>query len=467
MANSPRALSVLIVDDEEDSRLVISHIVAAEGCKVRTAASLEQAGQLITEAAPDVVITDLLLSDGRGTELLHRLQASPDTEVIMVTGQATVDSAVEALRLGAHDYLTKPVDVTRLRQLVRGLRRTRRLAAEVGQLKGELRRLGRFGPLVGSSPSMQQVYDLIDRVAPTDATVLLVGESGTGKELVAEAIARHSTRAEGPFVAVNCGAISPNLVESELFGHERGSFTGAERRHIGCFERATGGTLFLDEVTEMNAELQVRLLRVLETSTVQRVGGNELIKVDVRVVAATNRSPDQAVEEKKLREDLYYRLKVFPIRLPPLRERVMDIEVLARYFVEELNRETGTSKRLSDEAMDALKLHSWPGNVRELKNVVQQIFIMADDVITPELLPEDLGSRQAKEGSLLRVAVGTPLVDIEKRLILATLEHLGGDKRETAKRLGIALRTLYNRLAQYGGGPETPPAPEEGEEEAS
>jgi DNA-binding NtrC family response regulator len=449
--NSTRPLSVLLVDDEEDSRLVLSQLVEAEGCRVRCASSLAEARGLIESSAPDVVISDLMLEDGRGLDLVEQLQANPNAEVILVTGQASVGTAVEALRLGAHDYLVKPVDAQRLRQLLRGLRRTHRLADEVGRLKGELRRMGRFGPLVGSSPVMQQAYDLVERVAPSDATVLLIGESGTGKELVAQAIARSSRRADGPFVAVNCGAISATLIESELFGHEKGSFTGAERRHAGCFERASGGTLFLDEITEMTADLQIRLLRVLETSTVQRVGGNEPIKVDVRIIAATNRSPEAAVEDGKLREDLYYRLHVFPMRLPPLRERGSDVEILARHFVAELNRETGTDKRLAEETVAALRRHAWPGNVRELKNVIQQIHILADDMITPDLLPSDLHARQVKDGPMLHVAAGTPLADVERRLILATLEQLGGDKRETAQRLGIALRTLYNRLSEYNG----------------
>ena len=451
MPTNARALSVLVVEDDDDTRDILTRLVRAEGCDVRAASTLEQARALISESRPDVVLTDLLLADGKGTEVLVQMQHDPGTEVIIVTGNASVDSDVEALRLGAHDYLTKPIDVPRLKQLLVGLRRTQRLTAEVGRLKGELRRLGRFGPLVGSSPAMQQVYDLIERVAPTDATVLLVGESGTGKELVAQAISKHSRRADAPFVAINCGAIAASLVESALFGHERGSFTGADRRHAGCFEQANGGTLFLDEVTEMSADLQVRLLRVLETSVVQRIGGHETIPVNVRVIAATNRSPEQAVQDGKLREDLYYRLRVFPIRLPALRERAGDIETLVRSFIEELNAEAGVEKRVTDEAMEVLRRHTWPGNVRELRNVVKQCFIMSDDAITADLLPSDLGSRQARDGAVITVGVGTPLEDVERRLILATIDQLGGDKREAAKRLGIGLRTLYNRLAAYNG----------------
>ncbi len=305
---------------------------------------------------------------------------------------------------------------------------------------------------------MQRVYDLIGKVAPTDATVLVVGESGTGKELVAETIHELSRRKRGPFLAINCGAVSPTLIESELFGHERGSFTGATQRHRGHFERASGGTLFLDEITEMPIELQVKLLRVLETGMVMRIGGDEPLPTDVRVVAATNRSPQQAVADGRLREDLYYRLNVFPISLPPLREREGDVTLLAQHFLATLNEAEGTRKRLGAATLERLERSDWPGNVRELKNAVQRAFIMAEGEINAGCLPDDLGvpvvaATVPVDGASPALAVGTSLGEAERQLIEATLEHYKGDKKKTAEVLGISLKTLYNRLNQYRGSP--------------
>jgi DNA-binding NtrC family response regulator len=294
------------------------------------------------------------------------------------------------------------------------------------------------------------VYDLIQRVAPTQATVFVTGESGTGKELVAQAIHRLSPRRGKPCVALNCGAMSPTLIESELFGHERGSFTGADRRRAGYFEEAAGGTLFLDEISEMPIELQVKLLRVLETETVTRVGATEPVKVDVRVIAASNRDSRKAVEEGTLREDLLYRLNVFPIHLPPLRERTGDIELLAEHFLSELNEREGTAKRFSQEARDRLNALGWPGNVRELKNVVERAAILADTTIEPTSLPTPVdGPPPVAAEASLEVRVGSSISEVERRLVLATLSQLGGDKKRTAEVLGISLKTLYNRLNVY------------------
>jgi DNA-binding NtrC family response regulator len=293
---------------------------------------------------------------------------------------------------------------------------------------------------------MQRVYDMISKVAPTDATVLLLGETGTGKELMAETIHGLSRRHKEPFLPINCGAVSPNLIESELFGHERGSFTGADRQHKGYFERANRGTLFLDEITEMPPELQVKLLRVLETGKVTRIGGNEAFSVDVRVIAATNRRPEEAVAKGKLREDLHYRLNVFPIGLPPLRDRREDVELLAQHFLASLNKEHDTAKEFTRPAVNRLKSHNWPGNVRELKNLVHRAFILADEHIGLDALP--LGVQESS-GSSLNVKVGTSLGEAERRLILATLEDCEGDKKKAAEVLGISLKTLYNRLNLY------------------
>jgi DNA-binding NtrC family response regulator len=311
-----------------------------------------------------------------------------------------------------------------------------------------------FGRIYGKSAAMTIVYQMISKVAPSEASVLLIGESGTGKELAANAIHDESSCRTGPFVAINCGAFSANLIEAELFGYERGAFTGATRSHRGCFERATGGTLFLDEITEMPVELQIKLLRALETGRFYRVGGEQEMKVNVRIIAATNRDPNQAVTQGLLREDLLYRLAVFPLPLPPLRAREADIELLAQHFLDELNAAAGTQKRFTAAAREYLAQHDWPGNVRELKNAVQRAFIMADaDVMFDARAHGTANARKAplSSGPLLQFAVGTPLQDIEREVIVATLEHCHGRKRETAELLGVSLKTLYNRLNEYRG----------------
>jgi DNA-binding NtrC family response regulator len=310
----------------------------------------------------------------------------------------------------------------------------------------------RFGRMYGASEAMQAVYRLIDKVAPTEATVFVMGESGCGKELVATTVHERSARSRGPFVAVNCGAIPQNLIEAELFGHEKGAFTGAMRTHRGCFERAAGGTLFLDEITEMSPDMQVRLLRVLETGRFTRVGGDQELRADVRIVAATNRDPLQAVRDGKLREDLMYRLAVFPVTLPPLRERGDDVALIARQYLSELNAEAGTDKSMSPRSLAALGAYAWPGNVRELRNVMQRAFILAEDVVEVDLGPS--GAVQSvraasQSGDRLQFSVGTSLADMERTTIFATLDHCRGNKRRCAEILGVSLKTLYNRLAEY------------------
>lgn len=306
-----------------------------------------------------------------------------------------------------------------------------------------------FAKILGESPAMQLLRAHVEKVALTQATVLLTGESGTGKELVAEALHLASARCTKPFVPVNCGAISPNLIESELFGHEKGSFTGADRRHKGYFEVAEGGTLFLDEVTEMSLDLQVRLLRVLETGRFMRVGKNDEIIADVRVVAATNRDPEEAVRSGALREDLFYRLNVFPLELPPLRMRNDDALLLARHFLDKLNTENHTHKAFASDALEAIQEHTWPGNVRELRNYVYRSYILADNEIKGDSSFFDLQSHATESGSQISVPVGTPLADANRQLILATLEQCEGVKKKTAETLGISLKTLYNRLEEY------------------
>ena len=301
--------------------------------------------------------------------------------------------------------------------------------------------------LIGRSSAIDAVLQLIARVAPTEATVLVCGESGSGKELVARSIHDLSARRNGPFVAINCGAVPPTLVESELFGHEKGSFTGAVGTHRGLIERAEGGTLFLDEVTEMPLDLQVRLLRFLETRSFYRVGGREELRADLRVIAATNRNPGQAVRDGQLREDLLYRLAVFPIDVPPLRAREGDAALLGRHFLDKLNRAHGTDKRFSAAASATLRAHSWPGNVRELRNAVERAYILCDEII--ELEPETMPSNGVTSQAELRIPIGTRLADVERSLIEATLGHFMGNKRRAAEVLGCSLKTLYNKLAAY------------------
>ncbi len=436
-------LRALFIDDDADFLEGMAEIAVQEGFTVTCAQSLKDARMHLANAPVDLVMTDLGLPDGDGIELLRELKEKSTSDVIIVSGMATVDSAIEALRLGALDYLTKPVDNRRLKAILANVVRLRSLKEEVGTLRGELRKLGRFGRLIGVSPAMQKVYDLMIKVAPTDATVFINGESGTGKELVAQTIFELSGRRRKPFLPIDCGAIPPNLIESELFGHERGSFTGATQLRRGCFERAAGGTLFLDEITEMPIELQVKLLRVLESGSLVRVGGDEAVPVDVRLIAACNRIPKQAVLDGKLREDLYYRINVFPLVLPPLRDREGDSVLLAEQFLEALNASQGTSKRLSAAARERILAYPWRGNVRELRNEMQRAFIMCDGAI--ELAELSAGSVPAPSTP----GPAGSLEESERQLILATLEQCGGDKKKAAQILGISLKTLYNRLHLY------------------
>jgi DNA-binding NtrC family response regulator len=438
-------LRALFIDDDADFLQGVSEIATQEGFAVAGARSLKEAREHLTNGPPDLVLVDLMLPDGDGITLLREIKEKFSSDVILVSGMATVDSAIEALRLGALDYLTKPLDSRRLKAVLAHVLRLRSLEEEVGTLRGDLRKLGRFGRLIGVSPAMQRVYDLMIKVAPTDATVFITGESGTGKELVAQTICELSNRRRKPFLPLDCGAIPQDLIESELFGHERGSFTGATQLRRGCFERAAGGTLFLDEITEMPIELQVKLLRVLESGSLVRVGGDEPVPVDVRMIAASNRVPRVAVQDGKLREDLYYRINVFPIVLPPLRDREGDVLLLADQFLEALNAAQGKSKRLSASARERIQAHPWRGNVRELKNEMQRAFIISERVLELADLNVERGPGAPPS------EVGGSLEESERKLILGTLEQCGGDKKRAAQILGISLKTLYNRLHVYGG----------------
>lgn len=439
----------LIVDDDGDTVNALAELVRLEGFTADTANSLQQARISIGRRRPDIVLLDLTLPDGEGMELFDDIESRENTQIVLITGNASIETSIKALRLGATDYLIKPVNFKQLKNILARVARPSDLKNEIHVLRDELRRLGRFGHLLGNSAAMQVVYDQISRVAPTVATVLITGESGTGKEVVAQTLHDLSNRHKFPFLAVNCGAISPQLIESEMFGHEKGSFTGATREHKGHFERASGGTLFLDEITEMPIELQVKLLRVLETGRFMRVGSDREMETDVRVIAATNRVPEEAVAAGKLREDLLYRLQVFPLQLPPLRNRSGDVEQLAQQFLNELNAKESVQKTFSTGLLEKLKLYNWPGNVRELKNVVHRAFIMANEVIDLDCLPAELGVSPEPKGPYFTVRVGCSIASVERRLIVATLEEYGGNKEKVAETLGISLKTLYNRLHEY------------------
>jgi len=461
----------LIVDDDTHAAEALAELIADNGFTTACADSLQGARDLLS-TSPDVILLDLILPDGNGLELLRDAAArESETQVVVVTGHATLESSIEAMRHGATDYLLKPINLSHLRGVLSRVARPPELSAEVKDLRTELRSLGHFGRLVGASPPMQRLYDQLSRVAPTNATVFITGESGTGKEMVAQTIHEVSRRRLRPFLAVNCGAISPQIIESELFGHEKGSFTGANRQHRGYFERAHGGTLFLDEITEMPMDLQVKLLRVLETQAVSRVGSDRLIEIVVRVLAASNRNPHDAVATGKLRKDLLYRLQVFPLYVPPLREHSDDIEILAAHFLADLNRRSGTSKAFTPAAIDRLKRYHWPGNVRELSNAVHRAYIMTDgDWITQVGLAAEPTLSGDFTGRSFQVGVGDRIDAVEKRLILATVQHTH-TKEAAAEILGISVKTLYNRLRAYESGadlranaaaekpPATAPAP--------
>ena len=460
----------LIVEDDADSARMMAALVINAGFSAATAQSLRDARRQIALQQPDIVLLDLRLPDGNGMALLDDTELMGNSEVVLMTGHASLETSIQALRYGAADYLIKPVSVKQLQSILSRVMKPSVLQAEVQTLHDDLRRTGRFGHLVGTSGPMKLVYEQIARVAGTSVTVFITGESGTGKELVARTVHDLSRRRVRPFLAVNCGAISPNLIESEIFGHEKGSFTGAERQHQGFFERAHGGTLFLDEITEMPLALQVKLLRVLETGTFMRVGSTTSQETDVRVVAATNRDPAWAVANGALREDLWYRLNVFPLELPPLRERPEDLPLLVKHFLKDIGQREGASKHASAAALERLAQYRWPGNVRELRNVLQRAYVMtADPEITDQWLPRDPvavppappvragsgGSGNSstgadEDGGLLEMRVGTPLALVERQMILATLEHFGHHKERTAAALGVSLKTLYNRLKEYG-----------------
>ncbi len=402
--------------------------------------------------APDLLLTDLRMPGLDGIELMTRAwEADPERAVVVMTAYGSVESAVAAMRKGAADYLTKPLNVDELMLVVSRVLERRRLIAEAGHLRQRLAERRSIRNIVGTSLPMQRVFDTVLQVAPAKASVLITGESGTGKELIAEALHEHSPRAKGPFVALHCAALAATMLESELFGHERGSFTGAMGRRDGRFQQADGGTLFLDEIGEIPPATQVKLLRFLQERTFERVGGNQTIKVDVRIIAATNRELAQMVRDGSFREDLFYRLNVVSVPLPALRERLDDVSLLAMHFLRKYAAENGKSiVGFSDEALLALARYDWPGNVRELENAVERAVIMCrSDVIRPQDLGPQLAAYESRNSEGAPVVPGATLADLERHAILKTLEYTGGSTSRAAEILGISTRKIQYRLREY------------------
>jgi DNA-binding NtrC family response regulator len=445
-----RLFNILVVDDDSSTRDGLIALLESWGYEASAAADGTVALESCEKELPHAIVTDLMMPGMKGLEFVEALgERVQQVAVIVLTGQATIETAVQAIKLGAYDYLTKPLEPERLRSVLeKGLKQVS-LAREAGALRQRLESpLGSYGALIGKSALMRQLYQRLSQVAATDAAVLVSGESGTGKELVARTIHDFSPRRDGPFLPLNCPAITPTLLESELFGHEKGAFTGAIERHQGCFEQADGGTLFLDEITEMASEVQAKFLRVLEEGQVRRIGGSANIAVSVRVVAATNRLPAGAVKDGKLRQDLFYRLSVFNLELPPLRERIEDIPLLARYFLESFAEKY--QRQVLPWATDfstALASHSWPGNVRELRNAMERLAVMAPG---PNLTAEDF-KQFCLNPQLQETPEAEPvsLAEAERQAIERALASSGGNKTQAARLLGITPKTLNAKLALY------------------
>jgi DNA-binding NtrC family response regulator len=442
---------VLIVEDDAAARVGLEQLVRSWGFIAESAGDGEEALEKVTTFRPAIVITDLVMPRMDGLALLRALpqQGAADVTTLLLTAQGTVETAVEAMKEGAYDYLTKPVDIQRLKILLDKIVERLETMREVKALRRQLREHGTFGPLIGNSPEMRKIYQAVELAAPTAASVLITGESGTGKELVAQTIHQLSPRASFPFIAINCAAIPETLLESEIFGHEKGAFTGAADRRQGCFELADRGTLFLDEIGEMTPATQVKLLRVLQERTFRRLGGRTEQSVDVRVIAATNIDPQEAVQKGRLREDLYYRLNVFAFRLPTLRERKEDLPLLVQAFINEFNaRNQRSIAGLDQQAMRMLEQYAWPGNVRELRNVIERATILAPGpFIEVKHLPPVLAQEPpAQHQAQLALAPGTTVEEAERRLIMMTLAHTRDNKTRAAEILGISLKTLHNKL---------------------
>jgi two-component system response regulator PilR (NtrC family) len=441
---------ILIVDDEVSMREFLEIMLSKEGYKVSSAGSGKEALNMLNEDIYDLVVSDVQMPGMNGIELLRNVkEVCPDTTVIMITAYASTESGVEAMKAGAYDYITKPFKVDEIKLIIKNALEKKRLEVENLLLKKEFRERYSFGNILGNSPEMLRVYDLIEKIGPTKTNVLVEGESGTGKELVAKAIHYQSPRREKPFIAITCGAIPDGLMESELFGHMKGSFTGAIVNKAGLFEMADGGTVFLDEIGELPLAIQVKLLRVIQERSFRRVGGTEDITVDVRIISATNKTLEEEVQKGNFREDLYYRLNVLQIRMPPLRERLSDVPILARHFLDKYAKEHGKDvKGITTVAMRILEGYSYPGNVRELENVIERGVALEQGVqLSAESLP---GFKQLTyippEGLDLEEAIGK----YEKALIVSALDKVGGVKKRAAKLLNISFRSIRYRLEKYG-----------------
>jgi DNA-binding NtrC family response regulator len=444
--------AILVVDDHRASAEGLAELLRADGYETYVAFDVVSGLSILEEEAVDVVIADLVIPGMDGLDFLMAVRERwPALPFVILTGHGTIESAVDATRRGAYEYLTKPIDPERLARVVEKALEKRKLELENIDLRTRLYEKYSFDRLIGRSKPMQEIYDLIARIAPTNATVLIYGESGTGKELIADSIHYNSRRRDGPLVKLNCAALAEGVLESELFGHEKGAFTGAVRRHRGRFEQADGGTLFLDEISQIPAATQVTLLRVLEDGVFRRVGGDEDVRADVRVIAATNERLEAAVEEGKFREDLYYRLKVVTIDVPPLRERAEDIPLLVNAFIREFNEKNHLDvEGVDDDVVWLFRAYGWPGNVRELRNVVESMAVMSrTNRLSREDIPPNL-RRSVEEVKADGVRVGMELADAERYLIEATLKEMGGNRTRAAKVLGIGLRTLQRKLKSYG-----------------
>lgn len=448
---------VLIVEDEENERTGLAELVSSWGYAAETAADGQEGYEKVGSWVPSIVITDLKMPRMGGLELLERIAGdSQMIAVIVVTAQGTIDSAVQAMRIGAYDYIPKPIDTNRLRTILQNASSLLGARAELEVTRRRLRDTGSLGSLVGPSKKMQEIFRLIELVAPSTASVLITGASGTGKELVARTIHELSPRKSKPFIAINCAAIPETLIESEIFGHEKGAFTGALERRTGCFELAEGGTLLLDEIGEMPIATQAKLLRVLEDRKLRRLGSKVETTVDVRVLAATNKVPDDAVARGELRNDLYYRLNVFNIHMPPLREHREDIPDLVQALLEEMNTKHGRRiATISEAVLNQFRAHGWPGNVRELRNTLERAVIVCEGpVIETKHLPPGFGHAPSRpvldDSDSIRVGVGTTVGEAERLLILKTLESTNNNKTRAAEILGISLKTLHNKLKEYG-----------------
>src|ERR1700686_790281 len=453
---------VLIVEDEENERTGLAELVTGWGYRAETAKDGAEGLEKVTAWAPSIVITDMKMPRMGGLELLEKLATDTQTmAVVVVTAQGTIDSAVQAMRMGAYDYITKPIDTNRLRTILQNAASLLGTRAELEVTRRKLRDAGSLGSLIGSSRKMQEIFHLIEMVAPSTASVLITGASGTGKELVARTGHELSPRRNKPFVPINCAAIPETLIESEIFGHEKGAFTGALERRTGCFELAEGGTLLLDEIGEMPIATQAKLLRVLEDRKLRRLGSKTETPVDVRVLAATNKEPQEAVARGQLRNDLFYRLNVFNIHMPVLREHREDIQDLVQTLLADMSSKHGRRvATVSEAVLNAFKNYTWPGNVRELRNTLERAVIVCEGpVIETKHLPPSFGHAPVRasvdDADSIRVGVGTTVGEAERLLILKTLESTNNNKTRAAEILGISLKTLHNKLKEYGSsGPD-------------